>query len=179
MEFAKVLQLVATHLKSQGNDWAVVGGLALAVHGAGRMTHDVDIATVRSAQDALVQHFESLGYETLHCSEGYSNHAHQDATMGRVNIVYLDDPTAGELFAAACQSEVVPGVVAKVRRVEHLVAMKVLAAKNDPGRRLQEMADIVALLRAANLAAESVPSYFERHHLIDAWEQVRDSLRSA
>lgn len=99
VEFAKVLQLVATHLKSEGNDWAVVGGLALAVHGAGRMTHDVDIATEHSAQDALVQHLESLGYETLHCSEGYSNHAHQDATMGRVDIVYLDDPTAGELFA--------------------------------------------------------------------------------
>lgn len=176
MEFANVLQLVGQHLESEGKDWAVVGGLALAVHGAGRMTHDVDIATVGSAQGVLVQHLESLGYETLHCSDGYSNHAHQNATMGRVDVVYLDGPTAGLLFAEALQTEVVPGVVAKVASVGHLVAMKVLAAKNDPSRHLQEMADIVALLRAADLDAESVRSCFERHRLIDAWEQVRDSL---
>jgi len=176
VEFANVLQLIGKQLDSQGAEWAVVGGLALAVHGAGRMTTDVDVATERSAQIALVEFLESAGYETLHVSEGYSNHAHQDPAMGRLDVVYVDASTASDLFGEAATVEVFPGVLAKVPQAEHLVAMKVLAAKNDPSRRLQEMADIVALLRATKLGADSVREYFARHDLIEAWEQVRDSL---
>ena len=176
MEFAKVLQLVARHLDAEEADWAVIGGLALAVHGAGRLTHDVDIVTERRAQAALVDYLESLGYETLHRSEGYSNHAHSEAAFGRLDVVYVDGTTARDLLGAATESEVLPEVFAKVPRAEHLVAMKVLAAKNDPSRRLQEIADIAALLRAVELDPTAVRSYFERHDLIDAWEQIRDSL---
>ncbi len=161
---------------SRGGEWAVVGGLALAVHGAGRMTADVDIATQRSEQGALVAYLESLGYETLHVSEGYSNHAHDDPALGRLDVIYVGSSTAGDLFADASVVEIFPTVFAKVPRAEHLVAMKVVAAKNDPDRRIQEMADILALLRATGLAAESVREYFARCDLIDAWEQVRDSL---
>lgn len=176
MEFAKVIQLVGKHLQSEGAEWVVVGGLALAAHGAGRMTTDVDIATERSAQLGLVEYLESAGYETLHVSEGYSNHAHPDPAMGRLDVVYVDAATASDLLRGAATFEVFADVFVKVPRAEYLVAMKVLAAKNDPGRRLQEMADIVALLRATGLDADSVRGYFDRHELIDDWEQVRDSL---
>ena len=176
MEFASVLKRVGAQLESVGADWAVVGGLALAVHGAGRVTTDVDIAVERWAQGALVEFLESVGYETLHVSEGYSNHAHEDPAMGRLDVVYVDASTADDLLGGAATFEIFPGVRAKVPCAEHLVAMKVLAAKNDPGRRLQEMADIVALLRAKELGADSVRRYFERHDSIDTWEQVRDSL---
>lgn len=176
MEFAKVLQLVGKHLESEGADWVVVGGLALAAHGAGRMTADVDIATERSAQVALVDFLQAAGYETLHVSEGYSNHAHSDPAMGRLDVVYVDATTASDLLRGAAAFEIFAGVSVKVPRAEYLVAMKVLAAKNDPGRRLQEMADIVALLRATGLGADAVKAYFDRHELMDDWEQVRDSL---
>ncbi len=132
VEFAKVQRVVARHLDAEQADWAVIGGLALAVHGAGRLTHDVDIITERRAQPALIEYLESLGYETLHRSEGYSNHAHSEAAFGRLDVVYVDGTTADDLFAAATESEVLPEVFAKVPRPEHLVAMKVLAAKNDP-----------------------------------------------
>ncbi len=176
MDFADALQRVSNYLASVDAKCAVVGGLALAVHGAGRLTDDVDIATESWVQVSLVEHLESLGYETLHRSEGYSNHAHEDSARGRINVVYLNPPTARDLFGESITSEIFPGVVVQVPRPEHLVAMKVLAAKNDPGRRLREMADIAALLGATGLAAESVRQYFERHDLIDEWERVRDSL---
>jgi len=40
-------------------------------------------------------------------------------------------------------------------RAENLVAMKVLAAKNGPTRRLQELADVEALRRARNASRMS------------------------
>ncbi len=176
MDFANALESLAAHLSAENAPWAVIGGLALAVHGAGRLTHDVDIVTERGEQAALVAHLESLGYETLHVSPGYSNHAHTDPAMGRIDAVYVDGETSRTLFAEAREQEIFPGIRVRVPRAEHLVAMKVLAAKNDPSRRLQEMADIAALLRACSIDPLTVRQYFERDDLLDAWEEIRDSL---
>lgn len=175
MDFSDALRHVAAHL---GDDtpWAVIGGLALAAHGAGRLTHDLDIVTERGAQKELVAYFESLGYETLHVSSGYSNHAHADSSMGRIDVVYVDGETARTLFAETAEEEIVPGLRVRVPRAEHLIAMKLLAAKNDPTRRLQEMADIAALMRACRIAPDTVRQYFLRNDLLDAWEEIRDSL---
>jgi len=176
VDFSNALKSLAAHLNAEGAPWAVIGGLALAAHGAGRLTHDLDIVTERRAQDHLVAHLESLGYETLHISVGYSNHAHADPSMGRIDVVYVDGETSQTLFAEAGEEEIFPGLRAQVPRVEHLIAMKVLAAKNDPTRRLQEMADVVALMRACSVDPITVRQYFARDDLLEAWEEIRDSL---
>jgi hypothetical protein len=176
VDFANALLRLETRLRALDGDWAVIGGLALAAHGAGRLTHDLDIVTEHRVQPDLVGHLESLGYETLHLSRGYSNHAHEDPAMGRIDVVYVEGPTAQSLFAEAQEIEIFAGVEARVVRPEHLVAMKVLAAKNAPHRRLQEMADVVALLRATGLDPEAVRQYFERHDMLDAWEEIRNGV---
>jgi hypothetical protein len=135
MDFAKALGIIASGLEDAEAPWAVIGGLALAVHGAGRLTRDLDIVTQYSVQDLLVSYLEALGYQTLHRSRGYSNHVHSDAEMGRIDVVYVEGETARTLFTEADRREILPGFEALVPRPEHLVAMKVLAAKNDPTRR--------------------------------------------
>ena len=44
---------------------------------------------------------ESLGYETLYVSSGYSNHLHPLPFMGRVDFVYVPGDTAHVLFENA------------------------------------------------------------------------------
>jgi len=176
VDFAGALKRLAAHLSAADSPWAVIGGLALAAHGAGRLTHDLDIVTERRVQDDLVAHLESLGYETLHVSPGYSNHAHNDSAMGRIDVVYIDGETARTLFAEAGEEEIFPGLTAQVPRAEHLIAMKVLAAKNDPTRRLQELADILALMRARGIDPDTVRPYFARNDMLGAWEEIRDGL---
>lgn len=176
MDFPRVVRLVGGWLDERQVEWAVVGGLALAAHGAGRLTNDVDIVTERRAQEELIGFLEEVGYRTLHRSAGYSNHLHGEPALGRVDVVYVDGRTARELFAAAETVTVVAGLSARVPRVEHLVAMKVLAAKNDASRALQELADIAALLRASGTPADAVRVYFERHGLLAEWRRLRDAL---
>lgn len=176
MDFIRTLRLLADYFSTRESRWAVIGGLALAAHGAGRLTHDVDILVPRAAQRGLIEYLEANGYETLHVSEGYSNHAGDVSDLGRVDVVYVDEDTARQVFGAARRHELFPGVALPVPAAEHLVAMKVLAASNDPSRKLQELADITALLRAAGLDADTVRATFERHGMLREWEQVRDGL---
>ena len=67
--------------------------------------------------------------------------------MGRVDLIYVDGVTADRLFEGAEKSFRLGGHELSVPRAEHLAAMKVHAMKNDPGRALQEMADIRFLLQ--------------------------------
>lgn len=90
--------------------------------------------------------------------------------------VYVDDDTSRKLFAEAEEVEIFAGSTALVPRAEHLIAMKVLAARNDPKRRLQEMADIAALMRACRITPDVVRHYFERNDLLDEWERIRESV---
>jgi hypothetical protein len=155
---------------------AVVGALALGAYGVARATRDLDLLTVRAVQAALVSSLESLGYETLHVSPGYSNHLHADAARGRVDVVYVDEATADRLFAAAREREVLTGLLVPVPSPEHLIAMKARAIKNDATRRLQDMADVQNLMRATALDREEARGYFESLGLGHLFDEIEESL---
>ncbi len=115
---------------------------------------------------------EELGYETLHLSSGYSNHLHEDDRLGRVDFIYVRGDTRVQIFEHARRVEGPGGVEVLVPRPEHLAAMKLLAMKNDPERRLRELADIALLLRLPDVDREAVRKQFERHGMLESWREL-------
>lgn len=176
MDFVGVYREIATFLRARSAPLAIVGGLALHARGVTRVTSDLDLLTQREHQDALVGFLEAEGWRTLHRSAGFSNHQHPDAARGRVDVLYVEGERNRPLFEQADSIEVLPGLTALVPRAEHLVAMKVLAMKNEPHRTLQEMADIQRLIRSCGLEPEDLRGYFARHGLEDRLEQILQTL---
>ncbi len=171
-----MLARVTGFLAERGFDGALVGGVGLAAYGLARTTLDLDLATERRAQEAVVAFLEELGYETLHRSAGYSNHLHPDPELGRVDLVYLDEATAVRFFAA-CRSVPGPGgLPVRVASPEHLAAMKVTAIKNDPTRLHQDLADLRFLLGLPGIDREEVRQYFSKHGLLGHYEELVESL---
>jgi hypothetical protein len=154
----------------------VVGALALAAYGLPRTTLDLDLVVDGAAQEKVVTLLESLGFETLHRSSGYSNHAHSDPDWGSLDCVYVRGETSRKIFAACRQVEGPGGISMLVPKPEHLAAMKVLAMKNDPGRTFQEMADVRFLLTLPAVDRREVRSYFERHALGDRFDEIERTL---
>src|SRR5262249_35472427 len=76
VDFARVLETVAGFFERTGFRYAVIGAFGLHAYGLSRGTFDLDFVSEAGAQPQLVGFFESLGYETLHVSAGYSNHLH-------------------------------------------------------------------------------------------------------
>ncbi len=173
MDFARVLNTVGDFLQREGHRHAVAGALALHAYGITRATQDLDLVTEAAAQDRLVAFLESLGYETLYRSAGYSNHLHGDADLGRVDVIYVDGETSRALFAGAREGISLGGRRFSVPRPEHLVAMKVHAIKNDPRRELGDLADVQALLRLPGIDREEVEGYFERAGLLEQYHRLR------
>jgi len=168
-----VLQQIVGFVRGEGHSIAVIGGFGLHAYGLSRLTYDLDLVTEAEAQDALIRFMESLGYETLYRSVGYSNHLHTRKEMGRVDFVYVRGDSSRKIFGQAKEMIVVEDVAIPVPRPEHLIAMKVHAMKNDPGRVHHEMADIRYLLSLEGVDEDEVRAYFERAGLKERFDELQ------
>lgn len=173
MNFAKVLDEVARFMEARDIRFGVVGAVGLQAYGLARATSDLDFVVEAKAQQEVCSHLESLGYETIHRSAGYSNHVHALPALGRLDFVYVDEGTAERLFREARSIELLPGRAIRVPRPEHLAAMKVLAMKNDPGRTFQEMADIQFLLGLPGVDEEAIRAAFAKHGLLERFLEIK------
>jgi len=176
MDFAKVVDTIAAFLERERTPFALAGAFALHAYGLSRATVDLDFVAEAAVRERLVAFLESLGYETLHASAGYSNHLHPDPSMGRVDFIYVAGETSRLLFAARGTTLRFGRRELPVPRAEHLVAMKVHAMKNDPGRALQEMADIRFLLQLPGVDQDEIRGYFEKAGLRDKYDEIKRSL---
>ncbi len=176
MDFGRAFSTVAGFLEGEGFPVAVVGGLSLHAFGVTRATQDLDLVTDANARVKTVAFLESLGYETLHASDGYSNHLHSDAVLGRVDMVYVGGETLRQLFEGSRELLALGGRLARVPSPEHLVAMKVQAIKNDRSRSFQDLADVRSLLMATQVDRGKVEGYFRGAGLEEKWDELRKTL---
>jgi hypothetical protein len=172
VDFARILRLLFGFLDQTRTPWGLIGGLAMAVYGSARTTLDVDIVVDAGIQDSLIAFLEGQGYETLHRSSGYSNHLHAEPDLGRVDVVYVRSETSRELFENVERHPGPEGLEIPVPRPEHLAAMKAYSIRNDPARKLRELADIRVLLDASGADRSEIESYFVRYGL----EELVDEL---
>jgi predicted nucleotidyltransferase len=176
MDFVKTLTAIAGFLDERGIHFALVGGLALTAYGSARSTLDVDLAVDAESQDNLIQFMESLGFETLYRSTGYSNHLHSDKAWGRVDFVYVRGETADKVFGEARSLDGPGGLKIPVPKPEHLIAMKVLAMKNDPERMFQEMADIRILMEQPEIDQDEIREYFAKQGLLERYRELEETF---
>jgi len=176
LDFVRVFDRIAARLDELGHPYALAGALALHAYGQSRATFDLDLLTVSAAQQPLVALLRDLGYETLHLSPGYSNHQHTDPDWGGVDLIYVDQETAGRLFPVCAQRLKLGQRDAPVPRAEHLAAMKVQAMRNDPSRLLQDLADVQYLLRLAGTDRAEVGGYFQRAGLTEWYDKLIATL---
>jgi hypothetical protein len=172
VDFERALREVGGFLDGRGTPWAVIGGLGLAALGFPRTTLDLDVVVPATVQDELIQFLESEGFETLHRSAGYSNHQHPDPQRGRIDVVYVRGDTAEKLFASTLAATGPRGGELRVPKPEHLIAMKVLAMKNDSARTHQDLADIRLLLELPGVDVDEVRATFTRHGLARRFDEL-------
>ncbi len=170
-----MLRTFADFFERESIRYAVIGGLALQAWGHSRFTRDIDFVVERTARDRVVAFAESLGFESLHVSEGYSNHLHADHDHGRVDFMYVDPVTASRLFASTSRRTIVGEASAPVPAPEHLLAMKAMAMKNAPQRVLTDAPDVQFLLRLPGVDRSAARDYFARHGLLELFDAIEKS----
>jgi hypothetical protein len=169
-----VAQLVAANelFTDLGRLYAVVGGLAVSARTEPRFTRDVDLV-VDAANDndveALIREAGVRGYRPFMILE--HDVAKRIATVrlqsgtGVLDLLFASSGIEAEVVAEADFLEVMPGVVAPVARVPHLMALKLLA--RDRKTRPQDEMDLHKLRGVA------APADFVRLHELVTLIQAR------
>jgi hypothetical protein len=172
MKFKKTFQLLIDFFERERIDYALIGAFALKAYGYTRATQDVDFIVRQKDQKKIIVNLESLGFETLYSSTGYSNHLHPLSGMGRIDFVYVKGDTAESIFKEAVKILLFNNLTVPVVRPEHIVALKVFAMKNDPDRALREMADIKELLSLPEINLQEVQKYFEKYGQMERYYDI-------
>src|SRR6185436_1184124 len=162
-------------LDGEGIPFAIVGALAVHAYGYSRATNDIDLLLHRDDQDRLITFLESRGFETLHRSEGFSNHLHPEVSRGRLDAVYVDGETWTKIRGVS-RSVVLAQRKVAVPKPEHLVAMKVHAMKNDPGRTFKDLADIQFLMTLPGVDRKEIRGYFSDAGLLERFREIDGSV---
>jgi predicted nucleotidyltransferase len=152
-------------------DYAVIGAFALYAYGYIRATKDIDFVTRIEFQKKAVTFLESLGFQTVHCSEAFSNHMHPIGSM-RVDIMYLEKVTADTIFKDAKRRILFEDLKIPVVSPEHLIAMKLFTAKHNGQRRLKDLADIKEIIGAVNVDKNSIKKYFQKFGLEEYYKEI-------
>jgi hypothetical protein len=122
-------------------------------------------------QERIVGFLESLGFETLNRSEGYSNHLHSVEAI-RIDLVYVEGETAEKIFKSIQKKSLFENHEMPVVSPEHLVALKLFAVQNDPDRKYKELADIKEILRITGVEKDQVHDYFRKYGMEDYYSEI-------
>ncbi len=172
MKFKEVFKLLVDFFERERLDYALIGAFALHAYGYVRASQDVDFIVRHEDQKKIIDNLESLGFETVYCSPGYSNHVHPLSGLGRIDFVYVKGETAKSIFRETRKLLILGDLTLPVVNPEHLIALKVFAMKNNPERSLREMADIKYLISLPEIEMQTVKRYFEKYGQMERYYDI-------
>lgn len=163
IDLRKTLITASQALKTAQIKHALIGGFALSVHGYHRSTVDVDFLADGSKKQEIKNILTGLGFSIVH----ESDEVLQFTGPGRLDILLANRPLSLEMLdRASNQNSLQIYVVCP----EDIIGLKIQAYKNDPGRELQDKADIQQLLLKNTLNFELIKKYAD---LFDEWETIQ------
>ena len=135
--------------------WALIGGLAISVRSVPRFTKDLDFAVAVAGDpeaEDVVHRLRGRGYQPVEVLEqDYVERlsgvrlAHGGSDVV-VDLLFASSGIEGEVVASATRLEVLPQLTAPVATTGHLIALKVLAGRN------QDLTDLEGLIPGASTA---------------------------
>jgi hypothetical protein len=174
--FLAAVDVVRDAAARHGFRVALIGGFALPFHGIRRATGDVDFLVDEAGREPLHDALVAAGYETLHRSADAANYRATDPVHVGVDVLYARRPATRAMLARARVVGGPSGVA--IVDVEGLIGLKLQALVNDPRRRRQDEADIVALLRL-HLDALDLPLLEEYFALFERGDDLARFLAEA
>jgi len=159
-------------------EYALIGAFALYAYGYTRATRDVDFITNSEKQPRIIAYLESLGFETLHRSDGFSNHLHPVGNM-RIDLVYVEGETAQAIFRDSRKKVIFADLEVPVVSPEHLVTLKLFAIQNDSERKFKELGDIKEIFRRTGMDTEFLRTQFVKFGLEAYFNDIIHDAKNA
>jgi hypothetical protein len=171
MGLQEIFETVSAFFEKEQIQYAVIGGFALYGFGYVRATRDIDFVVRLDYQKKITDFFLSLGFETIQCSSAFSNHVHPTGDL-QVDLMYVSNGTADQIFSSVQRRIIFKDKKFPVVSAEHLIAMKLFAASNNPDRILKDLADVKEVLKNTEVEKSTLKKLFAKYDMEKYWEVV-------
>lgn len=152
-----MLEELIGQASARGLPFVVIGGHAVAAHGYGRQTLDLDLLVRDEDRRAWVELLAALGYRVFHEDHAFVQLAPPTAAHWPVDLLLVAEPTFAGVMAEAREVDL-GARRARIPSLEHLLALKLHALKHArPPRDLKDLTDVVQLADANGLDARAEP----------------------
>lgn len=155
MGLADFLRRLSRELKRAGVPFVLVGGFAVNAYGFSRATGDIDFLMVEDDFEKALPFLEAIGVKLLQRQHLYATLKHE-AVLMKVDILFTDKKTMEEILKETKETTV-KGEKFLIPSLEHLIALKLHAAKQNPGRReFQDLRDMTELIHQNKMDVSTV-----------------------
>ena len=152
----RTLREVARRLSEKQIDYAIIGGMALALHGFVRPTDDVDLLLTKEGLEKFHSELVGLGYVPLF--PGARKHFRDAETGVKVEVIttgeYPGDGKPKPVVFPAPRDVAVELAKFRVLRLESLIELKLASGLTAEHRKLRDLADVQQLIEILNLPPE-------------------------
>ena len=154
-------------LRAANIDYALIGGVAVNLHGVLRATADLDVLLRDEDRDAAHRTLVEHGYAPIDRREDIASYVRGSE---RLDVLFARRPISRDLLARASEHEM-GDLRLRAISVEGLIGLKVQAFTDDP-RRLKDLNDLVELFKVHRhrLDIDEIRAYFrlfDRERLLD------------
>lgn len=170
----QTLRNITKRLSQTGIDYAVIGGMALALHGLIRPTQDVDLLLTTVGLEEFQTRLVGLGYRPTF--PGANKHFRDTDTGVKVEIITTGEyPGDGQPKAVAFPNPVDVAVTLdgfKVVGLESLIELKLASGMSAKHRELRDLADVQQLIETLQLPQDFSRSLDEsvRSEYLRLWD---------
>ena len=138
--FGGVLREVGALLRDAGVAHALIGGVAVGLHGYARATADIDLLVDGRRRDEVLDLMTAAGFTLAVATEEV---LHFTGPVP-VDILLARRETTRQMLAEATPD---PMAGTMLLRVEDIIGLKIQAFCNNPARKWHDQADIAALIQ--------------------------------
>ncbi len=135
-------------------NYALIGGMAMAMRGVQRATFDLDFLIMLSDLEITRRILVEQGYLSVYESENVSHYHNPTGGLARVDVLHAFRGPSLSMLQRAERLPLGESCHLPVLQIEDLIGLKVQAASNDPARALGDWNDIHRLVIQA---AEASP----------------------
>lgn len=182
MDLRRTLDEVREAFESRGLDYALIGGFALAAWGCPRNTIDLDLLVRADRLSDVDDALASIGYTPWFRSENVTHLDRAGNPAHRIDLLHAFRPASLEALRRARRVPLGDSTAdIPVVEPEDLIGFKVQALANDPDRRAQDLADILALAAhlGTGLDLGRVRDYCDLFSESEIFEAVRKRAEEA
>ena len=151
MEYHSIFDLVGKEFKAAKLSYALIGGFAINAYGVSRNTGDIDFLVDKADYPQVLEILKKADYKEAYGQDSFARLQSSKPRFMDLDCVFVEKETLQEIIRNGRKIQLV-GNEFVVPSLEHLIALKLHAIKNNPKlREFKDLPDIIRLIRKNNM----------------------------